>query len=146
MVAARFKERFSLSSPIAETDGSSLPGATGDTGRAAVKESYRPGARCPGNGQHRKGARTEAWRNSGAEVVLGGDHLEINTVRGGHGRHERSLVRMARPARCHPCDGEFRPGREGSRRLRRSSTFRSVRRTAIPQAIPAATPSSPNRC
>jgi NAD(P)H dehydrogenase (quinone) len=56
-----------------------ITGATGDTGRAAVKEAIALGLDVRGM-VHSKDARSEALAKLGAEVVLG-DFLEINTVR-----------------------------------------------------------------
>jgi NAD(P)H dehydrogenase (quinone) len=56
-----------------------ITGATGDTGRAAVKESIALGLDVRAM-VHSKDARSEALEKLGAEVVLG-DLLEINTVR-----------------------------------------------------------------
>jgi NAD(P)H dehydrogenase (quinone) len=56
-----------------------ISGATGDTGRAAVREAIALG---PGVHAmvHNRDARSEALETLGAEVMLG-DLLEINTVR-----------------------------------------------------------------
>jgi uncharacterized protein YbjT (DUF2867 family) len=56
-----------------------ITGATGDTGRAAVKESIALGLDVRAM-VHSKDARSEALEKLGAEVALG-DLLEINTVR-----------------------------------------------------------------
>jgi uncharacterized protein YbjT (DUF2867 family) len=56
-----------------------ITGATGDTGRAAVKEAIALGLDVRGM-VHSKDARSEALAKLGAEVVLG-DFLEIDTVR-----------------------------------------------------------------
>jgi NAD(P)H dehydrogenase (quinone) len=56
-----------------------IAGATGDTGRAAVRESIALGFYVLAM-VHKKDARAEALEKSGAEVVIG-DLLEINTVR-----------------------------------------------------------------
>jgi NAD(P)H dehydrogenase (quinone) len=56
-----------------------ITGATGDTGRAAVKETIALGLDVRAM-VHSKDDRSEALKRLGAEVVLG-DHLEINTVR-----------------------------------------------------------------
>jgi NAD(P)H dehydrogenase (quinone) len=56
-----------------------ITGATGDTGRAAVKETIALGLDVRAM-VHSKDDRSEALKKLGAEVVLG-DHLEINTVR-----------------------------------------------------------------
>jgi NAD(P)H dehydrogenase (quinone) len=56
-----------------------ITGATGDTGRAAVKESIALGLDVRAM-VHNKDARSEALEKLGAEVVVG-DLLEINTVR-----------------------------------------------------------------
>jgi NAD(P)H dehydrogenase (quinone) len=56
-----------------------ITGATGDTGRAAVKEAIALGLDVRGM-VHSKDARSEALAKLGAKVVLG-DFLEINTVR-----------------------------------------------------------------
>ncbi|TPG52063.1 NAD(P)H-binding protein [Sphingomonas glacialis] len=56
-----------------------ISGATGDTGRAAVKEAIRLGLDVRAM-VHSRDARSEALEALGAEVVLG-DLLEINTVR-----------------------------------------------------------------
>jgi NAD(P)H dehydrogenase (quinone) len=55
-----------------------ISGATGDTGRAAVRESIALGLDVRAM-VHRKDARSDALEKLGAEVVLG-DLLEINTV------------------------------------------------------------------
>jgi NAD(P)H dehydrogenase (quinone) len=56
-----------------------ITGATGDTGRAAVKEAIALGLDVRGM-VHSKDARSEALAKLGSEVVLG-DLLEIDTVR-----------------------------------------------------------------
>ena len=56
-----------------------ITGATGDTGRAAVKESIALGLEVRAM-VHSKDARSEALEKLGAEVVVG-DLLEINTIR-----------------------------------------------------------------
>jgi uncharacterized protein YbjT (DUF2867 family) len=56
-----------------------ITGATGDTGRAAVKESIALGLEVRAM-VHSKDARSEALEKLGAEVVIG-DLLEINTIR-----------------------------------------------------------------
>src|ERR1700712_4828939 len=56
-----------------------ITGATGDTGRAAVKESIALGLDVRAM-VHGKDARADALEQLGAEVVVG-DLLEINTVR-----------------------------------------------------------------
>jgi NAD(P)H dehydrogenase (quinone) len=56
-----------------------IAGATGDTGRAAVRDSIALGLYVRAM-VHKKDARAEALEKSGAEVVIG-DLLEINTVR-----------------------------------------------------------------
>jgi uncharacterized protein YbjT (DUF2867 family) len=56
-----------------------ITGATGDTGRAAVKEAIDLGLDVRAM-VHKKDARSEALAELGAEIVVG-DLLEINTVR-----------------------------------------------------------------
>src|SRR6266699_4538253 len=56
-----------------------ITGATGDTGRAAVKEAIALGLDVRAM-VHSKDTRSEALETLGAKVVLG-DLLEINTVR-----------------------------------------------------------------
>lgn len=56
-----------------------ITGATGDTGRAAVRESIALGLDVRAM-VHRRDARSEALEALGAEVVVG-DLLEINTIR-----------------------------------------------------------------
>jgi NAD(P)H dehydrogenase (quinone) len=56
-----------------------ITGATGDTGRAAVKESIALGLDVRAM-VHRKDARSETLEKLGAEIVVG-DLLEINTIR-----------------------------------------------------------------
>jgi NAD(P)H dehydrogenase (quinone) len=56
-----------------------ITGATGDTGRAAVRESLPLGLQVRAM-VHKKDARSDALEKLGAEVVIG-DLLEINTVR-----------------------------------------------------------------
>jgi NAD(P)H dehydrogenase (quinone) len=56
-----------------------ITGATGDTGRAAVRESLALGLQARAM-VHKKDARADALGKLGAEVVIG-DLLEINTVR-----------------------------------------------------------------
>jgi NAD(P)H dehydrogenase (quinone) len=56
-----------------------ITGATGDTGRAAVKESLALGLKVRAM-VHSKDQRSAALENQGAEIVLG-DLLEINTIR-----------------------------------------------------------------
>ena len=56
-----------------------VTGATGDTGRAAVKESIAIGLKVRAM-VHRKDARSDALEQAGAEVVVG-DLLDIDTVR-----------------------------------------------------------------
>lgn len=56
-----------------------IAGATGDTGRAAVKESIALGLNVRAM-VHSRSPRSEALENLGAEVVVG-DLLEINTIR-----------------------------------------------------------------
>ena len=56
-----------------------ITGATGDTGRAAVRESIALGLNVRAL-VHSKDARSEALEQLGAEVVIG-DLLEINTIR-----------------------------------------------------------------
>ncbi|SAK94800.1 NmrA family protein [Caballeronia pedi] len=56
-----------------------ITGATGDTGRAAVRESIALGLDVRAM-VRRRGARSEALEALGAEVVIG-DLLEINTIR-----------------------------------------------------------------
>jgi NAD(P)H dehydrogenase (quinone) len=67
-----------LSSPIARQTVL-IAGATGDTGRAAVRESIALGLQVRAI-VHNKDARAEALGKSGAQVVIG-DLLEINTIR-----------------------------------------------------------------
>lgn len=55
-----------------------VTGATGDTGRAAVRESRALGLQVRAM-VHRKDARSDALEKFGAEVVIG-NLLEINTV------------------------------------------------------------------
>jgi NAD(P)H dehydrogenase (quinone) len=57
-----------------------ITGATGDTGRAAVKESIALGLEVRAM-VHSKDVRSEALEKLGAEVVMG-DLLEIDTIRG----------------------------------------------------------------
>ena len=56
-----------------------VTGATGDTGRAAVREAIALGLTVRAM-VHSKDARSEALAKIGAEIVMG-DHLDINTVR-----------------------------------------------------------------
>jgi NAD(P)H dehydrogenase (quinone) len=56
-----------------------IAGATGDTGRAAVRESIALGLRVRAM-LHNKDVRAEALEKLGAQVVIG-DLLEINTIR-----------------------------------------------------------------
>ena len=67
-----------MSSPIARQTVL-IAGATGDTGRAAVRESIALGLQVRAI-VHNKDARAEALGKSGAQVVIG-DLLEINTIR-----------------------------------------------------------------
>jgi NAD(P)H dehydrogenase (quinone) len=57
-----------------------ITGATGDTGRAAVREAIGLGLAVRAM-VHGKDARSDALGKSGADVVIG-DLLEINTIRG----------------------------------------------------------------
>ena len=70
-----------------------ITGATGDTGRAAVREAIARGMQVRAM-VHKKDARSEALQNMGAEIVLG-DLLEIDTVRDAMAGVERSLFRLA---------------------------------------------------
>ncbi len=56
-----------------------MTGATGDTGRAAVRESLALGLNVSAM-VHKHDARSDALKTLGAEIVLG-DLLEINTIR-----------------------------------------------------------------
>ena len=56
-----------------------ITGATGDTGRAAVREAIKLGLSVRAM-VHRQDARSDALAALGAEIVFG-DLLEINTVR-----------------------------------------------------------------
>ena len=56
-----------------------ISGATGDTGRAAVREAIALGLDVRAM-VHNRDARSEALEKLGAEVVLG-DLLEIDTIR-----------------------------------------------------------------
>jgi uncharacterized protein YbjT (DUF2867 family) len=56
-----------------------ITGATGDTGRAAVRESIKRGLNVRAM-VHGKDVRSEALAKSGAEVVVG-DLLNIDTIR-----------------------------------------------------------------
>jgi uncharacterized protein YbjT (DUF2867 family) len=56
-----------------------ITGATGDTGRAAAKESIALGLNVRAL-VHKQDARSEALKALGAEIVIG-DLLEIDTVR-----------------------------------------------------------------
>jgi len=70
-------ERVLLSSPDQQTV--LVSGATGDTGRTAVKEAIALGLKVRAL-VHSKDARSEALEKLGAEIAIG-DLLEINTVR-----------------------------------------------------------------
>lgn len=72
--------------PASLTDRTVLiTGATGDTGRAAVRESIALGLKVRAM-VHRLDARSKALEVIGAQVVVG-DLLEINTVRAAMERH-----------------------------------------------------------
>ena len=78
-----------------------ISGATGDTGRVAVKEGLALGLDVRAM-VHNKDARAEALEAAGAEVATG-DLLEIDTIREAMDDVEGSVFRMARPARPPQC-------------------------------------------
>jgi uncharacterized protein YbjT (DUF2867 family) len=88
-----------------------ITGATGDTGRAAVKESLALGLDVRAM-VHSKDDRSLALEKLGAEISLG-DLLEINTISAAM-EGVCCLLLLARQAWANPCDRKFRAGREGS--------------------------------
>jgi NAD(P)H dehydrogenase (quinone) len=120
-----------------------VSGASGDTGRAAIREAIALGLDVRAM-VHGRDARSELLETLGAEVVLG-DLLEIDTVRAGmEGVDAAYFVWPVAPGLIHATVNFARQQRKPA--FRPSSTCRSARPTASPPAIPAAIASSPNRC
>ncbi len=116
-----------------------ITGATGDTGRAATKESINRGLKVRAM-VHGEDDRSAALEKQGAEVVVG-DLQNIDTIREAmEGIDAAYLVYPVSSTR--PSISRRPPRKPASPR---SSICPRDRQIAIPEAIPARTPSSPSR-
>jgi uncharacterized protein YbjT (DUF2867 family) len=120
-----------------------VTGATGDTGRAAVRESLALGLGVRAM-VHEHDARSDALKTLGAEIVLG-DLLEINTIRAAmEGVDAAYFVWPVQPGLIEATVNFIQAAKEQGSRS--PSTSRSGRQIATPRASPVETVSSPNRC
>jgi NAD(P)-dependent dehydrogenase (short-subunit alcohol dehydrogenase family) len=119
-----------------------ITGATGDTGRAAVKEALALGLDVRAM-VHGKDERSSALEKLGAEVVLG-DLLEINTIRAAmEGVDAAYFCWPVKPGLIHATVNFAQAAKEAG--VSTVINYRSARQTATLRVTPAGIALLPNR-